>query len=946
MPLSKNDFSVVPSKLPGAAGLLLLLSLVCFLALARPAHRVPVTFQELSAGRLDNGVRFVVANRPNADHRIVVALNLQVGAQDERPEESGISHYLEHMAFNGAGEFGPKDIDQWLRSEGLSTGQDDNASTGNSETVYQLSIPDNSPEALGHALRFLAAIASQMRLDPALIEKERPIILGEMQLRHTPDQDAYVALQHFTSDGRTLSTPVIGTPQTVNSFHREELADYYHRMYRPERATIEVVGKTNPVEIEEKIRTAFGNWTAASPPPTAANAAVNSANEFKVITIPQVSFPYLALSRLEASDRSRPEQEFENDLYSRMFSVVFEHRLETLIERGDLPGANSSVDSGPTLRRFFKTDILLAVSTENWRETLGRAWLELRGLREEAIGVDELNRATEKVGQDLQGDVASFLASPSNARESQLRFTLRSADGIIDPARRQILATAALQKITPATFQAWIQRHTPATGWRIALVIPPGASSQPAPHETDLAAAISATQRLTLQPWHEDTSIVTLLRHDPPRPALPPSSTTDTDLQVTTTHLSNQVRVHYRKMEACGNEVTICLSLDGGEIEETNDNRGITQLAASALRSATTKDFTSLQMNDWLRAHGMTWDVSTERTSVLLRLHAPAAEVENAFRFLHVILTESVLKPNVLERWKNEMGLSLSRESRDPIMISAARVQSRLFGGDSRVASIPVSQLTRLTCGQGQEWLDHLRQHCVIEAGVTANLPSEKIGEMTARYLGSLPDHPHANTEIRPLSGPLATGPTLEQCNITNNRAAATITFRSASLNNLRDFYGLQLISRMLQYRLFNEVREKLGMAYFVNCQAEPGLALHDGGFFLVSFSSSNEKVSAGVAACQSVLRDFIARGPTDDEIATTLKQTLMGLQQIESSPEHWAWSLSQLQVNGVSLELMKQRPNDFRREATREEIMRLAREYLTAEREFTAIAKQLLPAE
>jgi predicted Zn-dependent peptidase len=351
-------------------------------------------------------------------------------------------------------------------------------------------------------------------------------------------------------------------------------------------------------------------------------------------------------------------------------------------------------------------------------------------------------------------------------------------------------------------------------------------------------------------------------------------------------------------------------------------------------------------MKDWLRTHGMAWDVSTDRNSVLLTLRAPSSEVDNAFRFLHVILTDTILRPNVKEAWQNDMSTCLNRGSHDPIAASIEQAELRLFGGDSRVSSIPVSQLDRLTDAQGRDWLDHLLNHCYIEAGIVGNIPPDKMVNLTAKYLGSLSEHPQARAKMRPLAGPRATGPIVDQCATSGNRGAGTITFRSASLKNLQDFYGLQLISQMVQYRLFTEVREKLGMAYFVNCQAEPGLACDDGGFFLVNFSSSDEKVSAGVTACQNILKDFVARGPNDEEIATALKQTLMSLQQLENSPEHWAWSLSQLQVNENTLERIKQRPDDFRRVANREEIMRLARKYLTSEREFTAIARQGLTVE
>ena len=70
------------------------------------------------------------------------------GSLNEKDNQRGIAHYLEHMAFNGSQNFAPGSVVDFFQSMGLTFGRDQNAFTSFDQTVFQLSFPDTKPETI------------------------------------------------------------------------------------------------------------------------------------------------------------------------------------------------------------------------------------------------------------------------------------------------------------------------------------------------------------------------------------------------------------------------------------------------------------------------------------------------------------------------------------------------------------------------------------------------------------------------------------------------------------------------------------------------------------------------------------------------------------------------------------------------------------------------------
>src|ERR1022692_433609 len=152
-------------------------------------------------GALPNGLRYVVLPNHEPKQRASMRLLVLAGSFGETESQRGLAHFLEHMAFNGSTHYAAGALAEKLRRLGMGAGADSNASTSFDRTVYQLELPDTAAATLADGLRILADYAGGLLIEPALVEKERGVILGEKRTRDTVGYRTLVAQLGFIEAG-------------------------------------------------------------------------------------------------------------------------------------------------------------------------------------------------------------------------------------------------------------------------------------------------------------------------------------------------------------------------------------------------------------------------------------------------------------------------------------------------------------------------------------------------------------------------------------------------------------------------------------------------------------------------------------------------------------------------------------------------------------------------
>ena len=215
----------------------------------------------LRFGRLANGMRYVLYRNPTKARGTAMRFQIAAGSMEEADNQRGLAHFVEHMAFRGSKNLKEGELEKFLESQGFNFGSDVNAFTDYETTDYVLNLPGNGQAATDSALYIFREIAGNLTFAQEAIDKERGVILGEERMRASPDarvQQAWIEASH--PDSLYARRNPIGLIDTIRTAPRQAIVDYYDTWYRPELATLIIVGDFDPAKMEKRVHAVFDDW--------------------------------------------------------------------------------------------------------------------------------------------------------------------------------------------------------------------------------------------------------------------------------------------------------------------------------------------------------------------------------------------------------------------------------------------------------------------------------------------------------------------------------------------------------------------------------------------------------------------------------------------------------------------------------------------------------------
>ncbi|MBZ5534523.1 MAG: insulinase family protein [Acidobacteriia bacterium] len=191
---------------------------------------------DIKTHQLKNGMKILILE----DHSIPnVALYFfhRVGSRNEHTGITGLSHFFEHMMFNGAKKYGPGMFDRVMEDNGGSN----NAYTSEDLTVYQDWFPT---AALPLIFDLEADRTGALSFDPKMVESERGVVANERRLSVENNNEDLLREQLMAAafTAHPYHWPVVGWMVDIENWKREDLIDYFKTYYAPNNCEMVIVG--------------------------------------------------------------------------------------------------------------------------------------------------------------------------------------------------------------------------------------------------------------------------------------------------------------------------------------------------------------------------------------------------------------------------------------------------------------------------------------------------------------------------------------------------------------------------------------------------------------------------------------------------------------------------------------------------------------------------------
>jgi predicted Zn-dependent peptidase len=371
---------------------------------------------------LPDGLTLITESMPEV-RSVAVGAWLKRGSRHEPKAMCGVSHFIEHMVFKGTKTRSAERI----AAEVDSIGGNMDAFTAKEYASFHLKVLD---EHLPLAAELLGDVVLNPLFDPAEMAKEKKVIFEEMgMVEDTPDDLVMEILTESFWPDHPLGRPILGTKRTVGGFRRDDLASWFRRVYHPANILIVAAGHLDHAVVSSLVERHFagldrgpsagrsrggdGQLPGASgrPPSTATRTVTRSKTELE-----QVHLCLGARAYPQAHPGRYPGYVLNTVLGGSMSSRLFQNVRE---KRGLVYSISSGISAYSDAGLL---SIYAGTSLDSASEVIRLTLEEVRRLRAEPLGAEELRRAKDHIKGGLVLSLESSGARMSHLARQEIYF--------------------------------------------------------------------------------------------------------------------------------------------------------------------------------------------------------------------------------------------------------------------------------------------------------------------------------------------------------------------------------------------------------------------------------------------------------------------------------------------------------------------------------------------
>jgi predicted Zn-dependent peptidase len=363
---------------------------------------------------LKNGMKVLVVEDfsiPNAN----MYLFYRVGSRNEYQGITGLSHFFEHMMFNGAKKYGPKQFDRTMEFNGGAN----NAYTTENVTVYTDWFPASAADII---FDLEGDRISSLSIDPSMVESERGVVLSERRtgLENSPWQSLSQSMQATAFQEHPYHWPVIGYEDDMKNWTQEDLERYFKTYYAPNNCVVVVSGAIKTEEVKRLAKKYLEPIPAQPAPPKVHIVEPPQTGERRITVQKEVATPYLMIGYHTPETKHKDyyalnilSSVLSNGKSSRLYtSLVDEKQLATQV----FTDYGESFDPG-----LFN---VYAVANKNVDETdLENAiFAEIEKIKKEGISETELQKIKNQKLMEFYDQVETINGKSNNIGTYEVFF--------------------------------------------------------------------------------------------------------------------------------------------------------------------------------------------------------------------------------------------------------------------------------------------------------------------------------------------------------------------------------------------------------------------------------------------------------------------------------------------------------------------------------------------
>ena len=782
-----------------------------------PSPKLPVD-PNVTLGRLQNGIRYVIRENKRPENRAELRLVVNAGSILEDADQQGLAHFVEHMAFNGTRNFPKQDLVDYLESIGMRFGPDLNAYTSFDETVYMLQAPTDSALIVTQAFRILEDWASGILFEAEEIEKERGVVIEEWRLgrgagARLRDRQFPILLK----GSRYAERLPIGKKAVLDTFRHEAAKRFYREWYRPDLMSVIAVGDFETEWIEGLIQTHFGRIPALGQPRERTLYPVPGHEEtlFAIATDPEATRTNVSIYYKQPVRKQDSAEAYRQNIVESLYNRMLNARLRELTKKPDAPFLFAYSSQG----RFIRTSEFYlqgAVVREGGiLRGLEAVLTEARRVRLHGFTQSELDREKTEALRGMERAYAERdkVRSRSFASEYIRHFLTGEPIPGIEYEYEMYREMAPGIRLTEVNRLAgeWITEHN-----RVVLVDGPEKQGVTIPAEEELTGVIARVNEMEIEPY-EDAALARPLVETPPTPGEIVAEKQIAELDVTEWTLSNGVRVVLKPTDFKNDEVLFSAFSPGGHGLVSDRDYLAAATATSVVQEGGLGTFDAIGLEKKLAGKVVSVTPWIRELREGVGGSASLKDLETMFQLVYLTFTAPRKDPEAYQAYVERIRGSLENRSASPGAAFGDTIQVTMAQYHHRARVWSEALLDEMNLERSFEiYRDRFADASDFTFFFVGNVDLEGIRPLVKTYLGGLPatrrDETWRDAGIRPPRGVIEKTIHKGLEPKSSNRIVFTGPFEWSRKNS----YNLGSAIDVLRIRLREVLREDMGGTYGV----------------------------------------------------------------------------------------------------------------------------------
>lgn len=892
-------------------------------------------------GKLDNGMRYIIHKNALPPERVSIRLHVDAGSLSEKESQRGVAHFLEHMVFNGTKTFpdATKLIPQMQRL-GIAFGAHANAYTSFDETVYMLDLPDIKKSTVDLAFNVMGDFADGALLTDAEIDEERGVISSEktsrdsIQFRMMEKQFKYLLPKSLIAERFP-----IGTDKVIAEAPRSEFVDFYTRFYIPEKMTFIVVGDIDVAEMEQRITDTFGSMkNPAKPGAKASVGDVSGKKGFDTAVFADKELSSTDISLFTIRKKEREVDSVANRAKKLPLSIanaIINRRFSRLVKKEGSVITSGSASASTLFQEAEMGSFDVTAKGENWQAAIPALEQEMRRAIEHGFTQSEFNEIKASLINRYEQSVETAATRKSKSIAGALAQHIHGDFVYSTPETDLELFKANIEKINPESCHQAFKKFWDTED--VTLIL--STSQKPENAEGTLTALYKRSKIVKVEA-PEDKKVEAFAYTDFGKAGKITSNKHIEDLDIHQIQFENGVRVNYKKTDFNKNQILIAGNFGTGKIMMPKDKTGLDMLAGAVINAGGLGKHSADDLRSLLTGKNVGVNLGISNESFSIGGATIPKDLELQLQLICAALTDAGYRPEAERQFKAVVPM-MYQQLKHSASGAQADMSAWMHGNDYRFIVPEQDALLKLTSEDVKAWIDPQMKSAAIEIGIVGDFDEATLLPLLAKTLGALPkrDEPVAIPDsARAINIP--TTPDSKKFTFDSKVPTATsIVGWKAEDNTDLDVKVARragILADVLNDRMRIKLREELGDAYSPGAASNLSQNYKNVGFIMAYSPVKIENLDS-VSKVLVELGDKLAKeGAVQDELDRALTPKLGMLKKTLRDNSYWLGSVvSKSQTKPQHMDWARGRDEDYK-SITIEEINKMAKQYLTADRSLT----------